>query len=289
MKIERVRWQGWDALRCLTTHVELIVGVSAGPRLLSFRRDGRRNVLHLDTTDLRVGEWRLYGGHRFTVAPEGPQSYAPDNAPCHSRTSGEELLVTAPADASGLRRTLKIAPAEEGMGFDLCHILDNRGHLPWTGAIWAITCVPSSGAVVAARGPGRPRFWPGTDTARWDLGAGALAVLADGRPGKAGWHASPAWLASLQPDTAFVIHAPQTPSREACVDDGCNLEVFTGPDYLELETLGARTTLPRGSSARHVQRWRLLDPIYAATDWRALAADAGCTDPRFAPPTAHAD
>lgn len=289
MNIDRIRWNDWDAVRCSTRDAELIIGVSAGPRLLSLRRRGSGNLLHLDTTDLRVGEWRLYGGHRFTVAPEGPLSYAPDNAPCDARISDQALRVTAPVNATGLRRALTVSLANDGVGFDLGHHLENLGAEPWTGAIWAITCVPSSGRVVAPRGPGGVRFWPGTDCTPWNIGPEVITVQADGRRGKAGWHSNPAWFASLQPDATFVIHAPRTPPRDACEDDGCNLEVFTGPDYVELETLGPRITLPRGSGARHLQRWRLLDPIGTAADWRALAADAGCSE---SPPvhfTPHAD
>ncbi|MBL9136612.1 MAG: hypothetical protein JNK85_12115 [Verrucomicrobiales bacterium] len=277
MKTMRVRWNDWDTIRCTAADVELIVGVSAGPRFLSLRYRGGNNLLHLDTTDFRVGDWRLYGGHRFTVAPEGPQSYEPDNAPCEVRQEAAALSITAPTDCSGLQRNLKVTPTHDGVGFDLHHVLENQGRNPWTGALWAITCVPRSGPVVAPRGPGRLRFWPGTDVAPWDIGAEALTIVATGTRGKAGWHSNPAWLASLQPDAAFVIHAPQAPAREHCVDDGSNVEVFTGADYVELETLGGRVTLPPGGRAHHLQRWRILPPIYSAADWRALGADAGCS------------
>ncbi len=277
MKTERVRWEHWDAVRCATAEAELIIGVSAGPRCLSLRYRGGNNLLHLDTTDFRVGDWRLYGGHRFTVAPEGPQSYVPDNAPCEVRREEHVLIITAPTYSSGLRRNLRVTPIEDGAGVSLDHVLENQGRNPWTGALWAITCVPSSGPVVARRGPGNPRFWPGTDVTPWDIGPDVLTVVANGTRGKAGWHSDPAWLASLQSDAAFVIHSPQAPGREDCVDDGCNVEVFTDANYVELETLSGQINLPPGGTTQHLQRWRVLAPIYSAADWRALGADAGCT------------
>lgn len=287
--MDRIKWEGWDAVRCSHADLELIVGVSAGPRLLSLRRNGGRNLLYLDTSDFRVGEWRLFGGHRFTVAPEGPRSYLPDNAPCAVRRLEDALIVTAARDDSGLRRLLVITPAGDGSGFDLSHHLENQSLEPWTGALWAITCVPGSGTMIAPRGPTDIRFWPGTHEGHWNVGSASISVSTRGQRGKAGWYSNPAWLAALQPDATLVIHAPESPERAACIDGGCNLEVFTGPDYLELETLGGQVTLPPGSSTRHLQRWRVLDPIYTGNDWAALATDAGCFKTATALPLSYAD
>jgi len=37
MKIEYVAWRNWDAIRCVSRPGEMVVGVSAGPRILSLR------------------------------------------------------------------------------------------------------------------------------------------------------------------------------------------------------------------------------------------------------------
>ena len=67
MIIERVRWKNWDTVRCVARECEMVIGVSAGPRILSLRRGAGSNLLYQDTTDFRVGDWRLHGGHRFNV------------------------------------------------------------------------------------------------------------------------------------------------------------------------------------------------------------------------------
>src|SRR6185503_19966844 len=128
---------------------EMIVGVSAGPRILSLRRDTGPNLLYHDTTDFRVGDWRLHGGHRFTIAPEGAETYAPDNAPCVVETREQELRVAAHPGRNGNRCVLVISAATDGAGFDLRHVLEDQGERPWRGALWGITCVPHAGSVVA--------------------------------------------------------------------------------------------------------------------------------------------
>ena len=287
MKTERVRWKNWDAVRCIARECDMVVGVSAGPRILSLRRGASGNLLYHDTTDFRVGEWRLHGGHRFTVAPEGEGTYAPDNAPCAVETREQELRVAASPGKDGTQRVLIISAATDGAGFDVRHVLENHGERPWRGALWGITCVPHAGTVVAPRTHPRLRFWPGAESAHWQLAPGHIAVTPNGERGKAGWHSDAGWLASLQREATFVIHCPDTPPAHECVDDGCNLEVFTCADYVELETLSGEVTIAPGGHATHLQRWRLLAPTFTPHDWPAIGAQAGCVstarDVQYAP------
>jgi hypothetical protein len=276
MKTERVRWQDWEAVCCVAGECEMVVGVSAGPRILSLRRGTSPNLLYHDTSDFRVGEWRLHGGHRFTVAPEGEGTYAPDNAPCAVETRGHELRVAAPPGGNGTQRVLVISSAADGAGFDVRHVLENHGERPWRGALWGITCVPHAATVVAPRPPAQLRFWPGSDGTHWQLASGHVAMTPNGARAKAGWHSDAGWLASLQRDATFVIHSPDSPPTRECVDEGCNLEVFNGADYVELETLSGLVTLAPGEQASHRQRWRLLPPGFTPDDWQAIGEQAGC-------------
>jgi hypothetical protein len=284
MKTKRVRWEGWEAIRCLARECEMVVGISSGPRILSLRRGPGPNLLYHDKTDFRVGDWRLHGGHRFTVAPEGEGTYAPDNAPCAAETRGQELRVAASPGKDGTRRVLIISAAADGAGFDVRHVLENHGERPWRGALWGITCVPHSGCVVAPRTHPRLRFWPGADRAHWLLAPRHIVMTPNGARGKAGWHSDAGWLAALQSEATFVIHCPDTPPAHECVDEGCNLEIFTCADYVELETLSGIVTLAPGACATHLQRWRLLPPHFSPHDWPAIGAQAGCV-PNL--PTAH--
>ena len=44
-------------------------------------------------------------------------------------------------------------------------------------------------------------------------------------------------------------------------DFGCNFEVFTNPDFLELETLGPLVELQPGEVVEHVEHWWLFGDV----------------------------
>ena len=283
MKISRVRWENWDAVRCVAGECELIVGVSAGPRILSLRRGAGPNLLYRDTTNFRIGDWRLHGGHRFTVGPEGDDSYLPDNLPCAVELDGDEVRVFAPRGGDGLQRGLSIGPAVDGAGFDLCHRVENHGPGVWRGVPWAITCVPDAGVVVAPCGQPRVRFWPEADRAPWLVTPGCVVLRPRGTRTKAGWHSAAAWVASLQPAGTLVVHCPDANLVRDCADGGCNVEVFACGDYVELETLGALVALAPGGHVAHRQRWRLLAAAHSVENWMAIGKEAGCGRPALEP------
>ena len=57
-----------------------------------------------------------------------------------------------------------------------------------------------------------------------------------------------------------VKRAPAIAGRQY-PDYGCNLEVFTNPDFLEVETLGPLCALAPGESVSHVERWWLFGSV----------------------------
>jgi hypothetical protein len=258
VKIERITYRHWStAYRCTSGDAELVIVTEIGPRILSFRSKNGHNLLYEDDTGFQVGDWHLYGGHRFTVAPESALSYVPDNAPCTVESKPDHLRIMANKSANGTERTLVIEPAEDG--FDLVHILMNHGPHSWNGAIWAITCIPS-GTSIAPRPQSRVRFWPGTRKLDWTFSPRHITSVANGKRGKLGWHSESSWLASIQAHGTLVIHDPNPPTASQCIDNGCNLEIFTCSHYSELETLSGEITLHPGDETSHQQRWRLLPP-----------------------------
>lgn len=259
---EKVRWHEWYGLRCVADDVEIVVGVSAGPRVLSLSWRGGPNLLHRDMTGFGVDDWRMFGGHRCSIAPESAASYVPDNAPCAVRREGRQLVVESTLD-DGLRREWTLRAPHNGEGFTIEHALTNSSAEPWRGALWAMTCVEPEGCVVSpcadAAGlvfAGVPSD-PGADV-QWSRRNGFVITTPQQLRGKAGWHSPAGWLALLRSDATFLIHAPEIVPRERCVHGGCNAEVFISRDYLELETLGAEVVLAPGERATHRQRWLLL-------------------------------
>jgi hypothetical protein len=285
MRVEPQPYRRWtEAWRCTTDRCELVVVTSVGPRILSLRLDGGPNLLAEDSTGFGVGAWRLYGGHRFTTAPEDDSSYVPDNDPCTVELRDEGLLIQS-APAQGVpARTLLIQEGGDGDGFDLTQQLTSDGPKAWRGSPWAITCVAPGGVVVIPRDTGRAanstgevRFWhsdspthAGSGSPQWDIGGDHVVVRPSGQIGKIGLYSGRGWLAWLRRDCSFMVAVDKIASAPAYPDGGCNAEVYTSPAYVELEVLGPLTTLAPGESTSLVSHWRLTQRTYEPCQWQAF-------------------
>jgi hypothetical protein len=259
MNLGYTTWKNHEAIKITSGHCELIVGTSMGPRILSLQHARHHNLLYEDATGFSVGEWRLYGGHRFTIAPENDSSYYPDNEACTVHTVGEAVLVSAPMRPDGLRLSLKVSADEADCGFKIVHILENYGSTAWIGALWAITCIPRSARIAGSCTTNTILYWPGTDPAKWILADDLIGVMSGDFRGKTGWHESNGWLSATEGNTQLTIRNEDETIAGDCVDDGCNLEVFVCKDWIELETLGKQVVVSPGGFTQHVQRWLLVE------------------------------
>lgn len=252
-----IKWKDWDAVECTLDEYELIVGVSAGPRILSFSYKGAKNVLYEDYTNFRVGEWRMYGGHRFTIAPENNESYYPDNGPCDVNITGTSISIAQKQRPNGIRLSITISISEKKEGFDILHTLENNGSANWVGALWAITCVPRSAKLLASCDTSALHFWPGTDISNWEHASEQLTVKPGSFRGKIGWYYEFPVLKAIQQQDVFIITNPDLSNPDLCIDNGSNTEIFVCADFAELETLSEKLVVAPGESANHLQYWRL--------------------------------
>jgi hypothetical protein len=272
-----VNWKNWKAVKIVSGDCQLIVGISAGPRILSLSYRSGTNQLYEDSTGFGVGEWRLFGGHRFTIAPESEKSYYPDNELCKLAAAGSTVVVSSPvrtyamaALATGsdlkssllagnhkLRLSIEVSALPDKTGFQITHVLENCGADEWTGALWAITCLPHDAVITASCSTADIHYWPGTDRYNWVVSNDLMHVKTGDFRAKIGWHQDPGWLAASQTSGKLVIYNRDKTIAADCEDGGCNLELFVCKDWVELETLGCRTMLLPGQSARHVQDWVL--------------------------------
>jgi hypothetical protein len=251
-------WNKWMAVKIVSGDCEMIIGISAGPRIISLTYCGGKNLLYEDDTNFGVGDWKLYGGHRFTIAPEDEKSYYPDNDACEVVADDLKVVVSAPVRADKLRLSIAISKAVNDTGFNLNHVLENCGAEDWTGALWAITCIPRSAEILASCDTADIHFWSGTDPSNWTCIKGYMRVKPGDFRGKAGWHHQKGKLMARQPDDgSLVIYNPEETASNDCVDEGCNLEVFVCREWVELETLSKRVTVSPGASASHLQHWLL--------------------------------
>ncbi|MFT3750727.1 MAG: hypothetical protein QM768_20615 [Agriterribacter sp.] len=255
MNVSFEKWKNWDAAKCSVEQNDLIIGISAGPRILSLTHNSGKNILYEDNTNFSVGEWKMYGGHRFTIAPENEDSYFPDNYPCEVKLADTALHIFAKQRPNGLVLSLSISESPKG-GFYIDHTLFNNGSVNWQGALWAITCVPRSQLLRGTCKTNEFVFWPGTDASKWKQADGKLGVEHGDFRGKVGWYSAAPELNAIGQQGEFTISSTGASAPELCVDNGSNAEIFVCADYAELETLSEKLLVVPGGSISHRQHWQ---------------------------------
>jgi hypothetical protein len=263
---------------------------TAGPRLVRLGLAGSTENLLAETPndgwDTPFGRYELFGGHRLWYAPEDPERGAvPDVEGLVVEDGPGSLCLTGRVEApTGLVRSIAIELAPDRPALRLRHELCNAGDVPIELAPWSITQLPLGGTVVlpqpAARiahdvRPNRSLvLWPYTSWTDPRLGLHDGAVVVDAVAGpdlKVGYFNDAGWIAYVRDRTTLVCRfAPAF--GEPHPDLGCNVEMYSGPRYLELEVLGPLVKLAVGESTTLSERWELVDaPAGRVTDLGAVA------------------
>jgi hypothetical protein len=291
LAVEAVEYRGWaHNLRLSNGDAELIVTLDVGPRVLSYRLAGGKNVFKEYDEQLgKAGEaeWMIRGGHRLWTAPEDTtRTYAPDNGPVAWQPLGPgRVRVTPPPDAAhGIQKEMDVHLEPTGSGVTVVHRIRNVGAQPTELAPWALSVMAPGGVEVIPLPPKRPHpgspknartpadfapnqlyvLWPYTDfqDPRWGFGAVALTLRQGGGrgPTKLGLAHRLGWVGYLNAGTLFVkrfAHRDGVPYP----DGGCNFETFTSEGMLEMESLGPLVRLAPGQAVEHTERWELIADV----------------------------
>jgi hypothetical protein len=278
--------------RLANDEVELEASTAYGPRVMRYARVGGENVFGVVDPRAQAyptpfGEaWHAYGGHRLWTAPEHPiRSYIPDNAPVAVRVENENTLVlTQSAEPmTALVKELGLTLGATGSRVVVEHRISNAGSFPATLAPWALSLMAPGGVAIFPNPPFAPHpeallpaarlvTWPYTwlGDPRLRFGRRHLRVRHDPAardPQKLGLHdMHHGWAAYACAQGVFVTRYALLDPAARLPDLGCNVETFTGPAFLELETLGALVTLAPGETASHVETWSLAPPIALPDD-----------------------
>ncbi|HVL53051.1 MAG TPA: hypothetical protein VM344_02185 [Vitreimonas sp.] len=103
---------------------------------------------------------------------------------------------------------------------------------------------------------------------RWTWGRRYIQLRQDPAAGsklKAGVRNTRGWAAYVLAGEAFVKEY-RFVAGATYPDMGCNTELFTDPEMLELESLGPLTRLEPGGHVDHVERWTLARSVGGTTD-----------------------
>jgi hypothetical protein len=290
--LERISYRRWEnAYRISNATIELVVLADVGPRIVSYAFIGSENIFHEvpEQAGLTGGsDFRLYGGHRLWIWPEVERTYFPDNSPVAVSQVHNQVTFTAPVESatpgSNLQKELEVKLGE-GSRVDVTHRVTNWDSRSTELALWAPTMMKAGGRAILPLPPraamdkdhfqsvGPLTLWSFTDFAdsRWVLGTEYVQLQQQTHPtGRfpeqmTGVYNPAGWGAYFLNGTVFVKAAPVT-HRAVYPDYGCNFEVFTNSDFLELESLGPKVQLGPGESASHTENWILFKDLPGGKD-----------------------
>lgn len=269
--METVSHGGWSCARVVSGEGEALITLDVGPRVIRLAPIGGRNLFHEDPSDAGQSGgdlFRMYGGHRLWTAPEDlGRTYAPDN---HAVEVSEEGWISSAVERTGLRRAVRVE--RRGYGWRVEHRIANEGEQSIELAPWALSVMAPGGECVFPQEPHVPHgesllpvrplvLWSYTemDDPRWTWGRRIVRLRHDRArgPQKVGARLSAGVAAYTLDGFTFV-------KRFACIagatypDMGCNFEVFTRHDMLEVESLGPVGVLTPGDVVEHTEHWALL-------------------------------
>jgi hypothetical protein len=289
--VETVAYQGWkNNLRLTNGDTELIVTLDVGPRVMSYKRAGGKNVFKEFAEQMGTsGEktWVGRGGHRLWTAPEDlTRTYAPDNGPVkYEQLPAKEdgvvrVRVTQAPDAPyGVQKEMDIELAPDSR-VHVVHRITNVGGKPTDLAPWALTMMAPGGTEIIPLPPKKPHpgaptnarspedfgpnqhltLWPYFDfkDPRWSLGSKYITLKQDAHrgPTKLGFLHQLRWVGYLNGGTLFVKRIAYQPHQHY-PDGGCNYETFTNEEMLEMESLGPVVKLMPRDKAELVENWEL--------------------------------
>jgi hypothetical protein len=291
--VEKFAYRGWkNAWRLSNGTVEAIVLADVGPRIVRYGFCGDENVFYEAPGDAgRTGDadFRLYGGHRLWVWPEVARTYFPDNRSVIVSEEIDSVRFTAPiedgAPGTRLQKQLDLSLHANEPYVRVTHTITNWGADTTQLAIWCPTMMRAGGRAILPLPPraamdqdhfqsvGPMTLWSFTDLAdpRWSFGTEFIQLRHEANPrGRfpeqmTGIFNPAGWGAYYTNGTVFMKRA--MPFADARYPDfGCNFEIFTNPEFLELETLAPIVELGPGESTSHTETWALFRHVPHGND-----------------------
>lgn len=254
-----------------SNNIKMIISADVGPRILFFGfKDGENVLFHDEEEKISIGEMKLYGGHRFWISPESKNTYSPDNTPCKVIENENSISFISFDPNTEMEKNLTIL--EKNGKFIVRHILTNKGKLLYSGAIWALTCIPPKKGIIFFPW-GNKGEWKLKKIVYWQKWAGEAStnikssqfvpeedlflVYPSGETGKVGTTGYEGFVGVTTENYTFIkkfnfIDGALYP------DDNCAIQVYTSENFCEIETLSPLYTLLPNVEYIHDEEWILL-------------------------------
>ena len=251
--------------------LEVGVALEFGLRICHFSFLGGENVFYehpltLDRFTTPEG-WRLRGGHRLWLAPEGEDVYAPDNNPIRYTLLEDGIALAQERDARlGVIKQMQIT--FEGDRICVMHRITNVGDSMLERALWPISVMAAGGVEHIALPTRNGGYDPLHHISIWDH-----SNLGDPR---ATYKKDEIILTHMDIDCSYkigvghpkgevrytnrgVVFFKDYLRREGAnyPDGSVSYETFLSKFMVELESLSPLYRLQPGESAEHTEYWRL--------------------------------
>ena len=275
---EKHQYKGWNnCIQVLNNDIELIITTDIGPRIIRFGFKGEDNIFR--EFDGQMGntggsDWQFYGGHRFWHAPEAmPRTYCPDNNPVKYIINGNKIILAQELEEkTGIQKELEIEINKDKNYVKVVHRLINKNLWEIKMAPWALSVMAQGGIAIIPQEPYEPPeknllpvrpliLWSYTDMAdpRWVWGSKYILLKQDPtakKPQKIGTCNTHGWISYVKDENIFVKLVDYN-NKKKYPDLGCNMEVYTNSDILELETLGSLEEVLPDDHIEHIEYWFL--------------------------------
>jgi len=258
--------------------VELAATTDVGPRVIRFGFIGGQNLFkefQEDRGKTGGNKWRAYGGHRLWHAPEAsPRTYAPDNVPVPYEWNGKTLILRQAVEkTTGIRKEMEIALDQKKNHVAILHRLINTNLWDIEAAPWCLTVMREGGCAIFPQEEYRPHpeyllparplvLWHYTDMKdpRWTWGTKYIQLRQDPEAKtkqKLGMRNTLGWAAYHVNGEVFLKRFAFDPVA-VYPDSGCNAEVYTDQNMLELESLGPYAKIQAdGGCIEYMEHWYL--------------------------------
>ena len=264
----------WGKVLWITTdYAQVGVALDFGIRVVHLSCPGMENLFYEQPADCSDGNatpqgWKLYGGHRMWMAPEGDWSYYPDNEQVTYTVSENTVLIEQKTDPwTGQKKLLKLDFRKDSLVVGNIFINDTDKEM--TGAAWGVNTLDGGGVAridFVGTDPGdyTPRrvvsLWADTSVHDPRLQFTKNSLTATHMPlddyFKMGLYCDPGKAVFENKGQRFTLTFGAF-GIENHPDNGCNFELYLAKDFMELESLGVVTTLRPGEAATHTETWKL--------------------------------
>lgn len=175
---EKISYNGWpNCIRIFNKEVELIVTADVGPRIVRCGFIGGQNFFHLLPEHAgKAGgdQWRIYGGHRFWIAPEAmPFSYSPDNDSVGVTVIDNGIRLRQKREAiTGMVKEMEITVSEDMNHMTVLHRLANDNAAEVEASPWGLSVLAQGGTAIIPHEPygeGDDYLLPARPLALWQF------------------------------------------------------------------------------------------------------------------------